>query len=158
MIELKSVTIEHHRETLGIGEAAPRISWKFKGDDTNWNQFSYEIEILRPSVDADEPQLFHVESPDSVLVPWPTTPLHSKEKAIIRVRAGGSDLHEDSSDFTPCFTPWSEVVDIEVGLLAREDWTANLIAAPQTRAPNGSLRPTLFRKPFELKDGIRSAR
>lgn len=109
MILVQSVTIEHHRENLGIGEATPRISWKFKGADNDWKQSSYEIEIFRPSVDADEPHLFHVESSESVLVPWPTTPLRSKETATIRVR-----VRRETEN---TFTSWSEAVTVETGLL-----------------------------------------
>jgi alpha-L-rhamnosidase len=149
MVKVLPVTFEHHREALGIGEPAPRISWRFVGDDSNWVQASYDIEILRPSVDPASPEVFHVESRGSVLVPWPTAPLSPRESASVRVRATGPD---------DVATAWSESKIVEGGLYSNEDWTAKLIAAARTFAPNGAMRPTLFRKSFTLSAKVQKAR
>ena len=39
------VTVEHHREPLGIGEATPRLSWVSRTDLPDWRQAAYELEI-----------------------------------------------------------------------------------------------------------------
>jgi alpha-L-rhamnosidase len=150
MVEIHSLTFEHHQENLGIGETEPRLSWSFKGDVNDWTQSSYEIEISRPLVDSDKPEVFSVKSSESSLVPWPSKPLKSRENAIIRVRAIGGAKSEP--------TTWSEKVTVETGLLARENWTATLIGAERIKAPSGALRPALFRKDFEIKEQIKSAR
>jgi alpha-L-rhamnosidase len=149
MVKVLPATFEHHRESLGIGEPTPRISWRFVGDDPNWIQASYDIEILRPLVDPVIPEVFHVESRDSVLVPWPTTTLLPRESASVRVRATGRD---------GVATSWSEPSTVETGLFSREHWTAKFIATTRTSAPNGALRPVLFRKPFKLANKVRKAR
>lgn len=150
MVEIQSLTFEHHRETLGIGESEPRLSWGFKGDAKDWTQSAYEISISRPSIDSGKPQTFDVKSSESALVPWPTTPLKAIESAEVKVRATGGPNSE--------LTPWSDSVTVETGLLAREDWTATLIGAEKIKAPSGALRPVLFRKPFEVEGNIKSAR
>jgi alpha-L-rhamnosidase len=150
MSEILAVTFEHHRDNLGIGESAPRISWSFKDNATTWNQASYEIEISRQLFDSGKPTLFVVESSDSILVPWPTTPLMSRESAQVRVRAVGVAGMGS--------TPWSQYTKVEAGLLSPGDWTASLIAAERTVTPTNALRPALFRKSFEIISSIKSAR
>jgi alpha-L-rhamnosidase len=138
MIEIERVTFEHHggTENRGIGEKAPRISWRFSGEAKNWTQSAYEIEILRDN----RTQIFGVNSSESVLVPWPTTPLKSREGVALRVRAyRGSEA-----------TPWSGLYPLQAGLLNREDWTAKLIAANRTLTTHNSLRPMRFRKSFTM--------
>ena len=149
MVKVLPVTFEHHRDALGIGEPAPRISWRFVGDDSNWIQASYDVEISRPLVDTASSEVFHVESRDSVLVPWPTVPLRPRESASVRVRATGRD---------GVATAWSDPKTVEAGLHGREDWTAKLIAAAKTLAQSGAQRPTLFRKPFVLPAKVQKAR
>jgi alpha-L-rhamnosidase len=143
MVEIERITVEHHggTENLGIpvGAKAPRISWRFSGETKDWTQSAYEIEILTDS----QTRLFRVNSSESVLVPWPTTPLKARESVAMRVRAhGGSDS-----------TLWSGLYPLQAGLLNREDWTAKLIAANRNLTTHNSLRPTRFRKSFTMSRG-----
>ncbi|KUJ23886.1 alpha-L-rhamnosidase [Mollisia scopiformis] len=150
MVEIQSITFEHHRESLGIGETNPRISWSFTGNAQNWIQSAYELEISHGSHGSIQPEKYRVESSQSVLVPWPSKTLNARDTVRVRVRAFGTD------GSTP--TDWSDWNSLEVGLLAREDWQAHVIAAPRTLTPSKSLRPALFRKEFRLEKPIRSAR
>lgn len=147
-VSLSAPTFEHHRENLGIGEPSPRISWRFTsdGDTKNWTQESYEIEIYRSA--NSQPETFKVQSDDSVLVPWPSAPLKSRERARLRVRATGKDSQ---------ITSWSEFVEVEAGL-QRDDWTARVITAENTTTTNGALQPVLFRKSFQVNKKIATAR
>jgi len=148
-ISLEPPTIEHHRSPFGIRDPTPRISWRFTGDVKDWIQTAYELEISRPSISAS-PEIYKVECEDSVLVPWPSAPLTSRERANVRVRSfGGVDARP---------TEWSEAVELEVGLLEREDWSAKLIGAERILSHRGSLRPALFRKEFGLEKKVRKAR
>jgi alpha-L-rhamnosidase len=151
MMEIKSVTFEHHQKegNKGIGENSPRISWKVVGEITDWIQTSYEIEIQRIGTHSPDLEHFRVESSDSVLVPWPATPLQSRQVVQVRVRAGGPDS---------ATTGWSPHVKVEAGLFEREDWTAQMIAAERIISPHNSLRPTYFRKSFELTEEVLGAR
>jgi alpha-L-rhamnosidase len=148
-VSITSVTLEHHRETLGIGDTAPRISWRFAGDAKGWVQSAYEIEISRPNTHAKNFNIIK-KSEDSILVPWPTTPLKSRLRASVRVRAfGGVDAQP---------TEWSSAVEVETGLLEKEDWSAKLVGAERTISTRESLRPALFRKGFKIGKPVKSAR
>ena len=136
-VEIDTVTLEHHRENIGIGEPRPRISWKLKNVPASWIQSAYEIEIL--STASPDPQVFHVDSPDSILVPWPAKALISRHSLAVRVKVYGTK----SSD-------WSHPVILEAGLLSRSDWTSQLIAAKRILAPNETLSPIIFRKEFSI--------
>ena len=136
-----SISFEQHAFGLGIGVSRPRISWRFAANsDTvpNWEQTAYTLEISRNS---HPPESHHVPSSESVLVPWPSQPLQSRETARVRVRAHGQHSAEP--------TEWSEWTPVECGLLKREDWTATTITSPIKQA-EGPLRPLRFRKTFNV--------
>lgn len=133
------VQLEHHREALGIGERAPRISWRFGGDAQNWTQAAYEIEIT--DADSQISKVYKVISSASVLVPWPGEPLQTGKPVSIRVRAFGSSSGPG--------TAWSESVVAEAGLLERIDWFGSkLISAAQECDPEAPKRPVLLRRKF----------
>ena len=72
------ISFEHHnpRDTLGIGESRPRLSWLIETPVENWQQTGYEIEAYKP-----DGQLYQrtdqVKSDQPILVDWPFTPLAS---------------------------------------------------------------------------------
>ncbi|KAI1505911.1 extracellular glycosyl hydrolase family 78 protein [Biscogniauxia marginata] len=148
-VTISQVSFEHHRTALGIGEATPRISWRFGGNAPNWTQRGYSLEVSRGGQNVVE--LFHIDSSDSVLVPWPTVALTSAESATVRVKAYGQDSQSD--------TPWSEFASVETGLLSQEDWSgASMIAADKETEQDAPHQPVLFRKEFSVADSISSAR
>ena len=93
---------EHRSDALGIGVAAPRLSWIVRSDADGFAQRSYEILATDPGDDGFR-QSHSVELSDSVLVPWPFDPLPSRARRRIAVRVVGRD--GDSS-------PWSDPLDI----------------------------------------------
>jgi alpha-L-rhamnosidase len=138
---ITSLSFEQHASGLGIGVSKPRISWKFAATNhriPNWEQTAYTLEISRES---KSPESYHVQSSESVLVPWPSQPFQSREAAQVRVRAHSGTNAEP--------TEWSEWTTVECGLLNREDWTAKAITRPVKQA-EGPLRPLRFRKTFTL--------
>ncbi|CAK7237107.1 hypothetical protein SCUCBS95973_009835 [Sporothrix curviconia] len=149
---LTAPTAEQHATGLGIGTPTPRLSWRFvlgeaDENDNDWTQSAYDIEVQRSNA-SSTPESYHVDSPDSVLVPWPSTPLQSRERAGVRVRAF-------SRAGKP--TEWSAWTAVECGLLDRKDWTAvpitsaavSPVASPDVPA---ALRPLRFRKVFSVAD------
>src|SRR4051794_23092456 len=78
------VRFEHHTASpvLGVGAAAPRLSWYVPEADAAYRQTSYEIEITR----GQGTTCHRVQSGEQVLVPWPGDPLRSRESAAVRVR------------------------------------------------------------------------
>ena len=144
-------TAEHHREPFGIGEPAPRISWKTTAP-AGWAQHSYQIEATRPDGTT---RTDWVTSEDSVLVPWPLPPLASRESCDIRLRVRAAD--QVTSD-------WSPPLRIETGLLAPTDWTARAISPHESQEPHtperpiAEHRPPLLRKEFSVGAEIEHAR
>ncbi|HZX01875.1 alpha-L-rhamnosidase [Kribbella sp.] len=125
---------------VGTGTASPRISWQVPAADAGYAQTAYEVEITRGNT-----QVFTVQSPDQVLVPWPADPLRSRETAQVRVRVRGN---EDWSE-------WSEPASVEAGLLTPDGWTARFVS-PQDN-PHGSPAP-LIAGTADLPDDIVKAR
>ena len=67
------LTAEHRPEALGVGVATPRLSWCTTTDIPGWTQAAYELRIT--AADGTESSTGLVDSGESVLVPWPASPL-----------------------------------------------------------------------------------
>ncbi len=134
---------EHHRDPVGIGESAPRLSWTVRTDLPGWVQRAYEIELDDGSATGP------IESGQSVLVGWPGTELVSRERRGTRVRVHGCD--GSVSDWSP----WSWV---EAGLLETADWRAGATAPPPELlgAPDGPA--PLLRREFTVRAPVAAAR
>jgi len=140
------LTLEHHREPLGIGERAPRLSWKNVGG-SEWRQAAYEIEFLAA---AGVSSSGRTESSESVLVAWPFEELGSRDGGSVRVRVWGAD--DEPSD-------WSDSVFFETGLLAASDWIARPVGPTWNEDPDSDeRRPPLVRRGFEPQTTPTSAR
>ncbi|KAJ5999985.1 hypothetical protein N7481_000394 [Penicillium waksmanii] len=136
---ITAISFEQHASGRGIGIASPRISWKFAADSNtiqNWEQKAYDLEICRGPVT----KVYHIETDNSLLVPWPSQPLQSREIVQVRIRSYGGS--------TPEPTAWSTWIALECGLLHREDWKARAITSPTKQVVDGPLRPLRFRKTF----------
>ena len=139
MVSISQVSCEHYTTPLGIHHTRPRLSWRFEGLDTDWKQASYDLEVQYLNGKATDTERHHVDSQQSVLVPWLGRDLVSRDVVRVRVRSNG----ENGSS-----TEWSEI-KLEVALLSASDWTARLLGGPPgpVDAPH---RPTLLRKKFHL--------
>jgi alpha-L-rhamnosidase len=133
--ELSPVRFEHHREPLGIGEAAPRLSWHVAGQP-GWQQAAYELAIGE--------EAFRVASAQSVLVPWPARPLRPREARVVRVRVIGADGY---------ISDWSDPATVERGLDAASWQALPIEPAPGERGP-----AALLRREFTVDGGIAAAR
>ena len=133
-IQVGPVRFEHHREALGVGDRAPRLSWRAASAPEDWWQAGYEVEV--------DSTCYRVESPDSVLVRWPAAPLASRDRRTVRVRVTGADGETSA---------WSAPAVIEAGLLQPTDWTAQMISPAADPAP-------LVRRQFRLDGPVVSAR
>ena len=123
---------------IGIGAASPRLSWHTVTSAAGWAQAAYEVEVAGTSCGR-------VDAPDSVFVPWPTTPLRSREVRTVRVRVWGTDGSA---------TVWSDALVVEAGLLAPDDWSAGWITAADEADP----RPQQLRRAFALDGPVERAR
>lgn len=134
-VKIAQVSAEHHHNGFGISHPSPRLSWRFESTSIKgWTQKSYDITIARKDQKEEN---YHIESSDSVLVPWPSSPLTSREIAHVKVRANGHDGSQ---------TGWA-ALRIEAAYLKPSDWTAKLISAPP-QSDNAPKRPFRLRKTF----------
>jgi alpha-L-rhamnosidase len=142
-VSIAQLSAEHHHDGFGIFNTTPRISWRFNSTTLKgWKQASYDIAIFRNGKEES----YHVDSAESVLVPWPSSPLSSRDITDIRVRATGKDGSK---------TEWASL-RVEVALLHRSDWTAKLISG-RSQSKDGPKRPFRLRKAFTCSE-VGSAR
>jgi alpha-L-rhamnosidase len=155
-IKVSRPLIEHHNHNdadtnlpVHTGHRQPRLSWRFEATDdtlTGWHQTHYRIKLSAWGQPHEE---ICVESPDSVLVPWPGDPLLSISSCRVKVRVEGKDAYQNIvSSF------WSEETTVEI-VPSQDQLTANSIGSAQPQ-PDGPLRPLRFRKSFNVSefDGI----
>ncbi|MBD0293376.1 MAG: glycoside hydrolase family 78 protein, partial [Jiangellaceae bacterium] len=91
-----------------------------------------------------------VESGESLLVAWHAPALTSRERRTVRVRVWGYPDDEPSA--------WSDDAAVEAGLLAPEDWTAQLVQ-PVLPTPGAGGEPAvLLRREFVLDRPVARAR
>ncbi|WP_228479344.1 family 78 glycoside hydrolase catalytic domain [Microbacterium atlanticum] len=130
-VTVTPVRFENHRDAIGIGESAPRLSWIVSAAPAGWRQARFEVQ------DADG-EAIAVDSAESVLVPWPFAPLASREHRSVRVRVTG----EDGS-----VSEWGEWATVEAGLLEAHDWRAQMVSPvdPTVASP-------LVRGSFEIRE------
>ncbi|MCA9838955.1 MAG: family 78 glycoside hydrolase catalytic domain [Trueperaceae bacterium] len=147
-LQVDRVQVEHLRETLGIGIARPRLSWQLKTDLKNWEQSAYEIACFDAKGQLKE-GTGRVVSSQSVLVDWPFAALQSREQVSLRVRVWGS---EDSA------SDWSELLQVEAGLLQTEDWQASFITPDWEEDTTRANPLPYFRLEFDLDKPVESAR
>lgn len=150
-LAISTVFFEHHRQAFGIAETKPRITWRFEGTVSDWEQSAYDIEIARNGPKVDKTALFSFNTSNSLYVPWPDEELGESEAATVRVRAHGID---------GLSTPWSDWVNVETGLLTEDSWVG---AVPITadifdQSNNTAKRPLYFRRDFQIPQAIASAR
>jgi alpha-L-rhamnosidase len=137
--------IEHLREPLGIGTAAPRLSWRTDAHP-DWRQAAYEVELRRAT---GEVVTELVRSGDQVLVPWPFAPLASRDRVSLRIRLHGEDGSAGE---------WSEGTDVETGLLDPADWSAVPVGGSWPEEVGTDRRPSRVRRRFRLDAPVVSAR
>jgi len=144
-VDITRLSVEHHRTALGVGETAPRLSWRFEGSARDWYQQAYDIR--RVDDDGGEIETVHVDSGESVLVPWPFAPLGSRSRTRVKVQAHGKSVS----------TGWSSVLEVEGGLLDRSDWQAQVVTCEQQPFDKAK-RPFRLLSAFHVPDNAQRAR
>lgn len=150
-------TFEHHFDGLGVATSTPRLSWTFTQSEftvQGWTQSAYEAEVT--FAEDDRTYRFHVESVESVLVPWPARPLSSREVASVRVRVFGKSAESTTCNQT-LPSEWSPSSMVEAALLnPSEEFKAHFITSEERFSLDAPLRPIRFRKEFALPNTILS--
>lgn len=147
-VRVSDVRFEHRRDALGIGGARPHLSWIVDTDAPNWRQAAYEVEATD---DDGRPRgrTGRVESGESVLVPWPFSPLGSRERIGVRVRVWGADGRASA---------WGAPHTVEAGLLRPADWTAQFVTPDWDEDTTRPQPCPMLRRDFDVRAGVARAR
>ncbi len=143
-----SIRFEHLIDPLGIGVAAPRLSWIVASPSPGWRQAAYAVEAYS-SEGALVATTDKVAGDESVLVAWPFAPLAARQRLHIRVRVWGEDGEA---------CPWSELAVVEAGLLAPDDWTARFISPDWDEDTSRPQPSPLLRREFTVRSAVQRAR
>jgi alpha-L-rhamnosidase len=129
-----------------LATTKPSLNWLLEGDENDWIQAKYEINI---QYDDGFTEYFEVESSDSAHIEWPGRPLNSKESVAVQVRVTGVD---NSQSF------WSDKFTIQTGDL---QWQTPFIVQVDQDATTheDKISPEiLFRSPvFTLNKEVKRA-
>jgi alpha-L-rhamnosidase len=147
-ITITHLHFEHRRAAIGIGTAAPRLSWIVATEAAGWRQAGYAIEAYGPDNTLRD-QTGRVESDQSVLVPWPFATLQSRERRMVRVRAWGVDGQPSA---------WSTLALVEAGLLQADDWNARFVTPDWDEDTTKAQPSPLLRREFAVRAGVTQAR
>ncbi|MGW1770266.1 family 78 glycoside hydrolase catalytic domain [Streptomyces sp. NPDC002104] len=139
------VSFEHLPDGLGIGAAAPRLTWELPAG--TGRQDAYELELDRG---GQRHRTARIDGAETVLVPWPGDDLVSRERVAVRVRVWTGDAARPS--------PWSEPAVVEAGLLDPADWRAVPVGAAWPEDHEAERRPARVRKDFRVERAVSRAR
>lgn len=124
---------------LGIGDAAPRLSWQLQsiGQTRGETQSAYQIQVGSSAGAADLWDSGKVASAATVDVLYAGQPLTSGERCFWQVR-----VYDGSNNVSA----WSSPAQWSMGLLATTDWTAQWIGydAAYKPTPQQAANSTLF--------------
>ena len=139
-MRIERLVAEHGEPELGIGTAAPRLSWTRSGGGQQ-----RAVEVRLRTADGED-VVRRVEGAEQVLVPWPFRDLRSRERVAVQVRA------EDEAGWTP----WSAPLTIEAGLLHAEDVVARFVSPRHVGGLDGGA--VVLARDLELARPVASAR
>ncbi|WP_296615424.1 alpha-L-rhamnosidase [Sphingomonas sp.] len=152
-MEIRDLRIEMRTDPLGLDVREPRFSWKLRSETRGARQTAYQLQIAGSPAAFDGSALLFdsgkLASDQSHLIDYEGPALASRDRRFWRVRVW---------DETDAPTSWSDIAQWEMALLEAEDWKACWISPPGQERGRVAEPPTLFRKEFEVRAGLVSAR
>ncbi|MFC5433241.1 family 78 glycoside hydrolase catalytic domain [Microbacterium suwonense] len=118
-----------------VATVTPRLTWSVASGTPGWIQAWAEVRSAG--------EVVRIDGADSVLVPWPLSPLSPGEQTTVSVRVCSTE---------GAMTPWSE--PLELTAVAGVEWVARPIALPE---PDAVARPGRFRRAFDVDRPVRRA-
>lgn len=151
--QVKYLRCEYLVNPLGLHETAPRFSWLIDSNRRGEKQTAYQVLAASSpeTLSAHKGDLWDsgkVSSDESAHVVYMGKPLTSRQKVWWSVRTWGQQA-----------TPggWSKPAMFSMGLLNREDWTAQWIAAaPIVKQPGTPQKIVIKKAAYEAVDGAGS--
>lgn len=131
-----TVSVDARTEASFVASSTPRLSW-IVSLWPGWLQSSVEITDGRETVTID--------GPDSVLVPWPFSPLRPGEWREVAVRATSRAGER---------TGWSPRIVVRAGFLADGEWIAEPVGLA---SPERDAQPCMVVTDFVVGDELASA-
>ena len=143
---------EYLRNPLGIGEAAPRLSWIIESARRAEIQTAYQVLVASTTelLAADQGDLWDsgkITSGESAQVVYAGRTLASRTRCFWKVRIWNRDGEPST---------WSQAASWSMGLLSPEDWRAKWIGVNQTLKSEWA-KPRYLRKSFTLDRTVRRA-
>jgi alpha-L-rhamnosidase len=122
---------------LGIGEAAPRLSWVVESGERGQQQAGYRVLVASSEelLKQDRGDLWdsgNVASDETIGTPYQGTPLASYQRCFWKVKAWNQEGRESA---------WSEPAMWAMGLLKPGDWKADWIGYDKARQRPASEAP-----------------
>lgn len=134
---------------LAAGDDPVRLSWQVAAAVSSSTQTAYEIEVARDPTFAELVATSGVVVASAqIAVTSPGGSLTSREVRYTRVRLRLGDA----------WTPWSEALRTEAGLLRPEDWLARAITLSGDPGRHAQAPCPLLRREFDLGGPVRTAR
>ncbi|WWC91438.1 uncharacterized protein L201_006384 [Kwoniella dendrophila CBS 6074] len=133
---IEKITFEHYTNPIGVDTPSPRISWQFSSGAKDWIQSEYEIELKRDG--SAKPEVYSIKSDNSVLAPWPSTPLTSRERVYVSVRSRSENGQ------------WSNKAEsiVEAGFLNSQEWVSSFVTCSIDQPLDKPKRPFRLRQIF----------
>jgi alpha-L-rhamnosidase len=145
---------EYLENPIGIDVRIPRLSWKLYASGRGVMQSRYRVQVAA-SVEGffSSNVLFwdsgEIRSDRSVNVKYEGPPVESRQRYYWRVQVWSNDGR---------VSEWSAAAFWETGLLEIDDWVADWITSPLEDDPAVSGPAPHFRRRFELRNDVKSAR
>ncbi len=136
---------EYMVDPLGLDVRTPRLSWELRDPSLGAKQTGFQI-VVSGSKSWDSGK---VDSGQSVHVLYGGSELESRDRVTWKVRAWDANGKP---------SPWSKEARIEMGLLARSDWTGKWVGGDLVGAKSTTVPAPYLRKGFTLKGKVASAR
>ncbi len=158
-LKVVRLTCEHRQNPLGIDLYTPQLSWQLDSERRGAAQTAYEVWV------ATDPR--HLETGNKLV--WKSGKIPSTDNVNIAYK--GKKLRPFTRyywkvkvyDETGEVSAWSETAWWETAMLESKDWTAEWIfdgSQPPTVESDfyKNIPAPLFRRVFDVKDDVRSAR
>lgn len=145
------IQFEHHVDnTIGIGEARPRLSWRVGNAPHTYRQLGYRLEVTTwRAGETPQVEILERDGDEQVLVSWPVAPLTSRTRVSVRVQLRGPEGWGE----------WGAAGSTETGLLDPADWVAKFVGPPWEQYREGCRRPGRVRGFFSVPSAqVESAR
>ena len=149
MIRISELSVGRRTGQLVTGESRPALSWQFESDSPSALQESYELEVASDAqFSANKISSGEINNASQIQQPWIGLSLRSREVRFVRVRI----------KVAGAWSPWSEAVRVEAGLLNNLEWSAVPVTDPLDLGDKKLPAPLLFRKEFEVASDVSLAR